>query len=51
MKTTAKAIVDAVLHDLEGRAGIGDEYDMIDDDVRKELRADWVKIVTAKLEP
>lgn len=45
----AERIVDAVLSDLGGRKGIGDELDAIDPDIRAELRADLVAKVQGML--
>lgn len=39
---SATRIVDAILHNLSGRKGVGDELDAIEPDVMAELRADLV---------
>lgn len=45
----AKSIVRRVLHDLEGRSGVGNELEMLDDDVNRELKATLAKIVDEEL--
>lgn len=45
----AHDVVDAVLHDLRGRRGIGDELDGLDAEVAGELRAALVLVVAAEL--
>lgn len=46
----ASDIVSRILADLCGRNGLGDEYDRIDDEVRREIRAEWEKIVKEAVE-
>ena len=36
--------------DIKGRKGIGDEWDMIDSDIRNEIIDEWCKIITYNLE-
>lgn len=50
MNTLAADIVYAVLKDLTGRRGIRQAYDEIENDIRKEIHDDLVKIVTDLLE-
>lgn len=41
----AERIVDAILNNLMGRRGLSDEWDMIEHDIRDEIRADWIDVV------
>ena len=41
----AKKIVEDILEDLHGRAGIGNELDQIDDDIREEIKNELQEIV------
>ena len=45
----AKEIVLAILHDITGRSGIGNEYEQIDEEIQQEIFETWVKIVIDKL--
>lgn len=45
----AVAIVEQILHDLQDRRGLGDEFQAIDDDVQGEIVATWVGIVEDSL--
>ena len=47
----ADQIVKALLADLAGRQGLGDEWDGIDRDIQKEIRATWRRIVLQTLKP
>ena len=38
-------IVDAIIKDLSNRKGLGDEWAAIDDDIRSEIRAEWIDLV------
>lgn len=42
-------IVDAIIEDLAGRRGLGDEWDMLDDDIKAEIRAKWLGILVEGL--
>lgn len=42
--TTAQKIVEAILSELSGRSGIGNQLDEIDDDIKKELKKTLVRI-------
>lgn len=42
---TPKGAVDAIVRDLSERRGLRQEWDQIDDDVRREIRAVWVSII------
>lgn len=44
----AKAIVKAIIADLSGRKGIGDEWDQIDSDIKREIKAEWIRLVIGK---
>lgn len=41
----AAAIVDTILTDLEGRAGIGNALDDIDAEIRQEMRTELIGLV------
>lgn len=43
----ARRAVDAIVYDLAGRKGLGDEWDQIDDDIREEIIEKWTDIVAA----
>jgi hypothetical protein len=45
----ARKIVAAIEYDLSDRRGLGQEWDRIDDDVRREIRRTWAKIIREKL--
>lgn len=45
MKSKAEKIVDRLLRDLAGRAGIGDEWDQMDTEVQVGFRQDWITLV------
>jgi len=45
----AKKILFAVLDDLFGRKGLGNEWDGIDDEIREELLADNLELVRKNL--
>ena len=47
----AKAIVEAILCDMTDRRGLRQEWDQIDADIQKEIRAEWRRIVIAILDP
>jgi hypothetical protein len=38
-------IVDAIINDLTGRGGLGDEFDACDSGIQKEIRDTWIEIV------
>ena len=42
---TCRAVVRAIEQDLRGRAGIGNEWDQIDEETLKEIRATWAALV------
>lgn len=43
--TVSEQIVTDIIIDLEGRKGLGDEWDQIDDEVQEEIKQRWVNIV------
>lgn len=43
----AETIVDAIIADLSGRKGLGDEWDVIDDEIRAEIRAEWIGLASS----
>ena len=45
----ADAIVDAILADLGGRKGVGDELDAIDEEIYAEMKAELVEKVATLL--
>ena len=45
----AEAIVNDILLDLSGRAGIGDELDGCDEDIKDEIRTTLIEIVRGHL--
>lgn len=50
MTSIAEKIVDAVLKDLHGRKGVGDELDMIDGDIYDEMKAELIQVVNKAME-
>lgn len=38
-------IVEALIHNLTGRRGLGDEWDMIDSEIQSEIKDTWIEIV------
>lgn len=45
MPDAEKHIVDAIVRDLRGRKGLGDEWSAIDHDIRDEIIETWREIV------
>lgn len=41
----ARDIANAIEADIEDRSGLGDEWRLIEPPVRKEIRAEWRKII------
>ena len=49
LATTQEGIaVLAIIEDLEGRKGLGDEWDQIDDETKREIFETWVHILMEK---
>jgi len=46
---SAELIVDALIIDLCGRSGLENEWDAIDEDIKKEIRLEWKGIVDSIL--
>ncbi len=46
----AEKAADEIINDLAGRKGIGDEWDYIDDDIRAEIRAEWIGYIRRVIE-
>ena len=46
----AEKAIDKLLLDLSDRAGLGNCYDCIDDEIKAELRATWTKIIEEFIE-
>ena len=44
-KKKAEKIVNKIMSDLSDRRGIGDELDAIDDDIKKDMKDNWVAII------
>lgn len=44
-RTPAELAVDAIIEDLSDRRGLRQEWEQIDRDIRKEIRAEWIKLV------
>ena len=44
-KEMAEQIVFDIMNDIKGRSGIGNEFEMIDPDIREELFNEWTEIV------
>lgn len=40
-----ESIIDLIIDDIQGRSGLGSEWDAIDDDIRDEIRAEWFNII------
>jgi hypothetical protein len=38
-------IINAIIEDLEDRAGLGDEWEMIDEGTQAEIQKDWGRII------
>lgn len=49
-RATAAKIVDAIIVEMSGRMGLGDEWDGIDEEVQAEIREDWITIVLEESE-
>lgn len=43
--TKAEKIVSGILQDIEGRKGLGDEIEMIDDTIKEEMLQNWIEII------
>lgn len=43
----AERIVDAIIFDLSDRRGLSSEWSCIDDDIRAEIREEWIALVFA----
>lgn len=40
----ATTVVNNIVEDLLDRSGLGDEWENIDDDIKEEIKKEWVKI-------
>jgi hypothetical protein len=47
-KKQAEKKVDAIIEDLAGRNGIGNEWEEIDEDTQEEIRECWIEILMEK---
>lgn len=43
-KTFCEIVVDSIIEDLQGRRGLGEEWDSIDSDVQEEIRQKWIQL-------
>lgn len=50
MRDKAKLIVKAIIKDLINRKGLRQDWDLIDDSIKREIISSWLKIVTEILE-
>lgn len=50
IESKARRAVDAIIADLRGRNGLDGEWDAIDDGIKDEIRAEWVKTVVCAME-
>jgi hypothetical protein len=44
-RNQAKAIVNKIINDIHGRKGIGNEWDMIDSEIKVEIRNAWIQFL------
>ena len=44
-ETMAGSIVDAIIADLSDRAGLGNEWNSIDEYIENEIREEWIEII------
>jgi hypothetical protein len=49
MNAQAEIIVDAIIRDLSDRRGLRHEWEAIDDDIKNEIRDEWLSIVSLVL--
>ncbi len=45
----AKAIVELIIDDLIERQGLGDEWELLDEEVQAEIREAWIGIALTKV--
>jgi hypothetical protein len=48
--TLEQKIVKAIINDISGRSGIGDEWGQIDDSIKTDIRLEWTEMITDLLE-
>lgn len=41
----ASEIVDAIIEDLSDRRGLGQEWEQVDDEIKKEIKDTWAAII------
>ena len=41
--------VDQIIEDMLDRKGLGDEWDMLDEEIQEEIRIEWAGIIRANL--
>lgn len=49
MNETAKRIRDAILADVTARRGWRQEWGQFGDDIQREIKAEWLRIIKAEL--
>ncbi len=49
MNAKAEIIVDGIIRDLSDRRGLRHEWEQIDDDIKNEIRDEWLSIVSIVL--
>jgi len=45
----AELIVDAILHDLQGRKGLRHQWNEIDEEIQEEIRTEWIDLTIGVL--
>lgn len=48
-RVRAETIVAGIIDDFTDRKGLQDEWDLIDDDIREEIKQQWIDIVLSVL--
>ena len=46
-KEKAEAIVKNIIADIEDRRGLGNEWEMIDEEIQDEIKDQWIGIILA----
>lgn len=49
MQTKIEELADELIEEIQGRKGIGDEWDQIDEEIQQEIRDSFVQIITEKV--
>lgn len=45
VRREALCVAEAIIEDIEGRKGLGDEWDAIDEDIQAEIKQEWVNLI------